>query len=195
MGELNDEFIEKSVTKANLLTSSMSGTIDDFRSFFKTNKQIIEFNLEETTEKSLSLVNPTFVHNNIVIEHEFTSDIKVIGFPNEFSQVILNILTNAKDAFEGKEIVTPKVSLIISENKKFGIVTIKDNAGGINEQIISKIFDPYFTTKEEGKGTGIGLYMSKIIIEDNMNGKLYVNNIKEGSEFIVMVPLLKKTII
>ncbi|MBU3015315.1 HAMP domain-containing protein [Poseidonibacter lekithochrous] len=191
MDELDDKFIEKSVDKANLLTSTMSKTIDDFRNFFKPNKEITEFSLDMAIKNSISLVGSTFDYNNINIEYKVQEDIKVIGFSNEFSQVILNILTNSKDAFIEKDILNAKVSLEINKGDKYGSILIKDNAGGIPENILGKVFEPYFTTKEEGKGTGIGLYMSKIIIENNMHGKLYVSNTEVGAQFIVSIPLSK----
>jgi signal transduction histidine kinase len=191
MDELDDNLVEKSVAKANLLTSTMSKTIDDFRNFFKPNKEISIFSLDQSIKNSLSLISSTFEYNGINIEYNISNDINVIGFPNEFSQVILNILTNSKDAFVEKKITDSLVTLEIKKCDEYGSVLIRDNAGGIPLEIIEKVFEPYFTTKEEGKGTGIGLYMSKIIIEKNMNGQLYVNNTKEGAEFIVMVPLSK----
>jgi C4-dicarboxylate-specific signal transduction histidine kinase len=191
MDELDDDFIEKSVSKANLLTSTMSKTIDDFRNFFKPNKEITKFSLDNSINNSLSLISSTFEYNGINIEYEIVNDIDLIGFPNEFSQVILNILTNSKDAFVENKITNPLVSLEIKKDDNYGFVVIKDNAGGIPLDIIEKVFEPYFTTKEEGKGTGIGLYMSKIIIEKNMNGELFVNNIKDGAQFTVMVPLYR----
>ncbi|WP_121628652.1 sensor histidine kinase [Poseidonibacter antarcticus] len=192
MEELDDKFMQKSVSKANLLTSSMSKTIDDFRNFFKANKEITEFSLDVSIQNSLKLIGSTFVHKNIIIEYTFGNDIRVFGYPNEFSQVILNILSNSKDAIVEKGISDGKVSLETKKSKTHGYIIIRDNGGGIPVSIMNKIFDPYFTTKEEGKGTGIGLYMSKIIIEKNMNGILYVNNTKYGAEFTVMLPLFKE---
>ncbi len=189
MEELDDKFMEKSVNKANLLTSTMSKTIDDFRNFFKPNKEISEFSLDSSIKNSLSLIGSTFDYHEIDIEYNVDEDIKVIGFANEFSQVILNILTNSKDAFTEKKIIDSKVTLEIQKSEKYGAVIIKDNAGGIPKNIIEKVFEPYFTTKEEGKGTGIGLYMSKIIIEKNMKGKLSVNNTEDGAEFTISIPL------
>ncbi len=189
MDELDDEFMDRSVKKVNLLTSNMSKTIDDFRNFFKPNKEKEGFVLNSLIEKALALVESTFEHNDIVIEQKLEGEIKVFGFPNEFSQTILNVMNNAKDALIENEISDAKVSISISKDDKYGIVTIIDNAGGIPIDIIDKIFEPYFTTKEEGKGTGIGLYMSKIIVEQNMDGKLYAKNLDNGAEFIVKVPL------
>jgi signal transduction histidine kinase len=189
MDDLDDEFMDKSIKKANLLTNSMSKTIDDFRNFFKPNKEEVIFELTDSVKNSITLIESTFLHNNIAIKYVVEEDIKVKGFPNEFSQVILNILTNAKDAIIEKNILNGEVTINTSKDNSYAYVKIVDNAGGIPKNIIEKIFNPYFTTKEEGKGTGIGLYMSKTIIETNMNGKLEVENIQNGALFTIKIPL------
>jgi C4-dicarboxylate-specific signal transduction histidine kinase len=191
MGELNDELMDKSVKKVNLLTKNMSDTIDDFRNFFKPNKESEIINLSSLVKDTLSLVDATFEHHNIKIKGFDDIEILVYGFRNEFSQTLLNILNNAKDAFFDKKMKNPIIDIEVSQDHKYGFVKIRDNAGGIPSSILNKIFDPYFTTKEEGKGTGIGLYMAKIIIEQNMNGKLDVKNINNGAEFTVKIPLYK----
>ena len=192
MDELDEQTIEKSVKKANLLTNNMSKTIDDFRNFFKPNKEIVEFKLKDSINNSLALIGSTLSHNNIELKSDLDKEIIVFGLPNEFSQVILNILTNSKDAIIENKIKNGRIYLEIDKCDNYGCVSIEDNAGGISHNIIDKIFDPYFTTKEEGKGTGIGLYMSKIIIEKNMNGQLNVKNKNLGAKFTVMVPLCMK---
>ena len=122
----------------------------------------------------------------IKIEEE---KIEVSGFPNEFSQVILNIISNAKDALIENKIENPIVKIETKIENDDVYISIKDNALGIKEEIINKIFEPYFTTKDEGQGTGIGLYMSKIIVEKNMNGEIYVENTNKGANFIIKFPL------
>jgi C4-dicarboxylate-specific signal transduction histidine kinase len=108
------------------------------------------------------------------------------GFQGEFSQVILNLLNNAKDILIGHQLDQPTISIEAKSNLKGGIIIIvKDNGGGIPDAIVDKIYDPYFTTKEEGKGTGIGLYMSKIIIENNMLGTLHTFNDAAGANFVI----------
>jgi signal transduction histidine kinase len=192
LNELDDEFMEKSVKKVNLLANNMSKTIDDFRNFFKPNKEKEVFVLNDIVKKTLDIVDSTFEHHNIKIIQKFESKIKVFGFSNEFSQTILNIMNNSKDAFSENSIPNAKVTITVKNDKEYGIVSIEDNAGGIPQDIINKVFEPYFTTKEEGKGTGIGLYMSKIIIEQNMEGKLSVKNNENGALFIVKIPLYKE---
>jgi len=192
LDELDDEFMEKSVKKVNLLSRNMSKTIDDFRNFFKPNKEKEVFVLNDIVKKTLDIVDSTFEHHNIKIMQNFESEIKVFGFSNEFSQTILNIMNNSKDAFSENLVPNAKVTITVKNDKEYGIVCIEDNAGGIPQNIINKVFEPYFTTKEEGKGTGIGLYMSKIIIEQNMEGKLSVKNTKNGALFTVKIPLYKE---
>ena len=116
-------------------------------------------------------------------------EINILGFSNEFSQVILNMLSNSKDALIFNEIKDSKVIIKSYINNENIFINIEDNALGIPMDIIDKIFDPYFTTKEEGKGTGIGLYMSKIIIESNMNGKITAENRDNGSMFTIKIPI------
>ncbi len=188
MDELDDEFMDRSIKKVNLLTNNMSKTIDDFRNFFKPNKEKTYFSLDNVINNAISLVESAFTNSNIKINYEKGKKEEVFGFPNEFSQTILNILSNAKDALLEKRIENAQVNIDIKDDEDFAYVCISDNAGGIPEDIIEKIFNPYFSTKEEGKGTGVGLYMSKIIIEKNMNGKLSVENIQEGAKFTVKIP-------
>ncbi|AXX86360.1 two-component system sensor histidine kinase [Malaciobacter marinus] len=193
MGDLDDKFMERSIKKTNILTSSMSKTIDDFRNFFKPNKTKEYFEINKTVKKAIYLIESTFEHSYIEIEKEFSKeDIEVYGYTNEFSQSILNILSNAKDALIEKKVEDAKVKIRVYKDKNSAIVQIEDNAKGISEDIKDKIFEPYFTTKEEGKGTGIGLYMTKTIIENSMGGAIIVENINLGACFTICVPLLIK---
>ncbi|MFV0562336.1 CHASE4 domain-containing protein [Malaciobacter mytili] len=191
-GELDNNFMNKAVEKTNTLTTNMSKTIDDFRNFFKPNKTKSYFKINETIEKTIFLLESTFEHYNIKIQRDLAEEIELFGFSSEFSQSILNILSNAKDAliettFENKKIVVKSY-----KKNETAIIEIEDNAGGIEDKIKDKIFEPYFTTKEEGKGTGIGLYMTKTIIENSMYGKLEVENTKDGAKFIIKLPITKE---
>ena len=190
IGELNDEVMNRTVSKAEMLTKNMSKTIDDFRNFFRPNKAKEYFDINKSVLDAVALVESTFEHHNIKLEKDFKEEkIEVFGFPNEFSQVILNVISNAKDALSENKIETPIVKIETKVENNFVYISIKDNAIGINEEIINKIFEPYFTTKDEVQGTGIGLYMSKIIIEKNMNGKIYVENSSDGATFIIKLSL------
>ena len=190
IGELNDEVMNRTVGKADMLTKSMSKTIDDFRNFFRPNKAKEYFDINKSVLDAIDLVESTFEHHNIKLEKDFKEEkIVILGFPNEFSQVVLNIISNAKDALLENKIENPIVNIETKIEDKYVCVSIKDNALGIKDEIINKIFEPYFTTKHEVQGTGIGLYMSKIIIEKNINGQIIVENTHEGAKFIIKLPL------
>ncbi|MBL4730973.1 MAG: HAMP domain-containing protein [Sulfurimonas sp.] len=185
MNILDDAYISRTLEKGNRLTSTMSQTIDDFRNFFKQNKEAKVFSILSSIEDSLEMIQFSFSSNMIKITHKVDEKLCIKGFASEFSQVLLNILNNAKDALVEKEIKNKKILISAIKNNKEISITIEDNAGGIPIEILDKVFDPYFTTKEEGKGTGIGLYMSKTIIENNMSGKLSVINTDEGAKFTI----------
>ena len=182
---------QNEIAKLNTIIQSsnyLSKTIDDFRNFFKPNKEKSYFSIEEMTDQSINLVSASFSFHYIKIKKNFKKIERVFGFSNEFSQAILNVLSNAKDALVQNEIKNPYVNVNIYENEEFGFLEIEDNAGGINPDILIKIFEPYFTTKEKNQGTGIGLYMSKMIMEKNMSGKLTVENTTLGAKFIFAIP-------
>ena len=191
MEELDDEFMDKSIEKANSITTKMSTTIDDFRNFYVPNKSKELFILDEAIERTISLIDSTYKNYEIeLIKNNQCKDIRIFGYEGEFSQVILNILTNAKDALIENCVENKKVIIDVSQENNFINISIKDNAKGISLEIIDKIFEPSFSTKEEGKGSGIGLYMSKTIIENNMDGKIVVNNIENGVEFLIKIKII-----
>lgn len=165
----------------------MSRTIDDFRNFFRPDKEKVTFNVLKQISKTLSLVEAVFKEQRITIEVDPSGDPVIYGHPNEYSQALLNILINARDAFLGQKIDKPKVTINLTTAEGNSVVTITDNAGGMPEEILDKIFDPYFTTKGPEKGTGVGLFMSKIIIEKSMNGSLSARSVSNGAEFRIQV--------
>jgi len=179
----NKPYLDATVLRAMQVISQMSNTIDGFRNFFRPDKEKICFQVREVLEKSVSMVDAVFGPLNLAVEMVVENEIAVNGYPNEFSQVILNILLNAKDAFVCRKVEQPKVLVRLFRENGKAVLTITDNAGGIAEEIMQSIFDPYFSTKSPDKGTGIGLFMSKAIIEKNMNGTLSVRNVGSGAEF------------
>ena len=185
--ELTPAEVEQSVDRAMEIIFHLSRTIDDFRFFFKPNKEKSEFDLDEITRKSVSLVEPSFNSHGITLEIETTQDIILYGYPNEFSQVLLNILLNARDALRERQTNMPAVQVRSVPERESVLVTITDNAGGIPAEIIDQVFDPYFTTKGPDCGTGLGLFMSKVIIEKNMGGSLRVRNVERGAEFSIVM--------
>jgi signal transduction histidine kinase/vacuolar-type H+-ATPase subunit F/Vma7 len=177
----DEEKIEEFVEKNMKTIFFMSETIDDFRNFFRDDNKKIDFSIKEAVEDTLKLINAQLKSKKIEVEIK-GDDFTVFGSKNQFQQVLLNLISNAKDAIEENNVKNGKITVEIdSENKK---VVIMDNGGGVDEKIMYKIFDPYFTTKEL-KGSGIGLYMSKTIIEKYFNGKLMVSNIENGAKFTI----------
>jgi signal transduction histidine kinase len=186
LGEFDRTFLAENISNSMKLIDHMSKTIDDFRNYFKPNKEKVEFKVQEAIANTLSLLEGSL--QNLLIRVEITTKENPVihGYPNEFAQVFLNLLINAKDVFREREIDHPELMITISEDCCSVVVTVADNAGGISEEIIDKIFEPYFTTKGPQGGTGVGLFMSKAIIE-NMGGRLTVSNVGDGAEFRIEV--------
>lgn len=185
-GLLDEEKLHSSVDKGMNLINSMSSTIDDFRDFFNPKKEKTLFSIKEAIEKAYTIVESSFEQASIDFTLDMDDDkIGIEGYENEFSQVIVNLLNNAKDVLIEKQVSSANVTVRVSRDKNEINISVYDNGGGIPSSVAEKIFDPYFTTKEEGKGTGIGLYMSKMIIEDHMNGTFSFYNTDEGACFSI----------
>ncbi|WP_022850492.1 PAS domain-containing sensor histidine kinase [Limisalsivibrio acetivorans] len=182
-GELSEEKLGGIIKRVEKLVGQMSSTIDDFRNFFKENKEKQEFLVMDAVQQALSLLQSDFEENHISIDVQAERDLRTVGYPSEYSQVILNILSNSKDAFQSTGIDGAGISIRLFYENRMVVAEIEDNAGGIHDDIIDRIFEPYFTTKEEGQGTGIGLYMSKVIIEGSMGGFLRAKNTEKGALF------------
>ncbi|MBF0342653.1 MAG: PAS domain S-box protein [Nitrospirae bacterium] len=183
--ELDKEYIERSVkTMMNELTG-LSKTLDDFKSFYVTDKSKVWFSLAASVEKSVSLMRDYLKSSDTTIDFDVDDKITLYGYPNEFSQVILNLLTNIKDVFEERKITNGIIRVTAYQGSQAeGVtLTISDNGGGVRDDILEKIFDPYFTTKEKSRGTGLGLYAARVIIEKYMNGTITAVNTAEGCEF------------
>lgn len=186
--ELDKEYLHESVEKALQIAGFMSGTIDDFRNFFKPTKEAREFELGQSIDDVIKLISSQLKNNNItVVVNKPKEAVTVWGYPNEFKQVIVNIMNNARQAIlQAKNSGTITVTIAVEPNSKK--VIICDDGVGIDQNKAQKIFDPYFTTKLDSGGTGIGLYMSKIIIEKNMGGKLSLAPSEVGACFEVELP-------
>ena len=194
----NEEELNKSFGTIITYVQFLTQTIEDFRTFFKEDKEKTSFNMLEILNNTMTITSAIYKESDIeVIFNLKDKELISYGLPNELSQVCLNILNNAKDALiESK---ASKRYLIINtyKSKENNVIEIVDNAGGIPKDILTKVFDPYFTTKHQSQGTGIGLFMSKDIIEKHMNGSLLVQNrilnIKDteykGACFIITLPI------
>ncbi|NPA55240.1 MAG: HAMP domain-containing histidine kinase [Epsilonproteobacteria bacterium] len=179
-GIVDEQYMQDFEKKQMEIIQFMSKTIDDFRNFFRTDKEMSEFNLKSAIQATIKLVDKQLLNHGIQITLE-GDDTTICGYENEFKQVVLNIINNAKDAILERGIQNGYIKIEINGTQ----VIIEDNAGGIDEDIKDRIFEPYFTTKDEGKGVGIGLYMSKTIIEEHMGGRLYFVNTQNGVRFVI----------
>lgn len=186
-GDFSRDYLDRTVDHAMQVIQYMSQTIDDFRNFFKPDKDKTFFHIGGVIQKTISFVEPSLKCRNIVIRVQAEDDLTVTGYPNEYAQVLLNILSNARDEFVERGVEKPEILIRAFRKRNKIVVTVSDNAGGIPESIVDKIFEPYFTTKELGRGTGVGLYMSKTIIEKHMGGKLSARNIRGGAEFRIEI--------
>jgi len=188
-GSLDKKTLKEFIDKNMQTIQFMSNTIDDFRNFFRKDKTKTEFDVKEVIEKTLNLQKAQLKDHNIKVETNLES-VKIKGYKNEFMQAILNIISNAKDVIDEKREQDSnfqgKIKILSKKEDDRVIIEIEDNGGGIPNEIKDRIFEPYFTTKEEGKGTGMGLYMTKEII-DRMNGKIKVENTKDGVKFIIIL--------
>ena len=186
----DEEVFLSNIKQINEYSQHLSSTIDDFRNFFSTNKEKSSFSLEDSLEGSLSIIGTSLENKNINVTTEILHDEQIFSYPNEVRQVILNLLKNAEDILIEKQIENPRIHVRINDLGPMMILEIGDNGGGVPDEIREKIFNPYFTTKEKRDGTGLGLYMSKMIVEDHCGGKLNVYNSKQGAVFEVS---LRKT--
>ncbi|MBL0707478.1 MAG: PAS domain S-box protein [Sulfurimonas sp.] len=179
--EKSSEYIVESLKDIDELVESLTTTIDDFRNFYKPNKKSVKISLEEVISKALKILSTSFTSSGIEVVQECLSKETMEIYDTELMQVILNILNNAKDNFIEKETKNPKI-LIKTYGKS---ISISDNGGGIDNTVLDKIFDPYFSTKDAKNGTGLGLYMSKIIVQEHHNGQLNAKNTKDGVCFTI----------
>jgi len=187
-GKLDDKAIKEFDNESTKQIKQMSQTISDFTNFFSPEVNMKEFYLKEVVQKSLDFLRPILVKENIdiYIKMECETGILIQGFPNELGQMIINILNNAKDVLIERNIENPKIWVAGERIQNQIHLSIEDNGGGIPLNVINKIFDPYFSTKAKN-GTGLGLYMSKMIIEEHMDGKLLVSNTENGAKFEIIL--------
>ena len=192
----NEKKIEDFYKQSKNLISSMSITIEDFTNFFNPLKQKKNFEIKNAIIKSLTILKKTIEQENIKIKVDVPIKYKVLGMSNELSQVIINLIQNAKDAFIQNNIQNKEIFITLKEeqisNKKYALLEIKDNAGGIKDENIDKIFEPYFTTKHKSQGTGLGLFMSKMIVEKSLEGEINHKNCDDGSVFTITIYLDEK---
>jgi len=188
----DEKEFNKIYKEAKNLTKKMSDTIDDFRNFFKPDKEIETFYMNEVINQAYLLLEKTLYNENIKISFTLSENFRLKGYPNEFSHVIINIINNSRDALQGekgRKLINIETKILNDKKLKECVcISITDNGGGIGDKNIDKVFEPYFTTKHQSSGTGIGLYMCKQIIESSMHGSISVKNKKNGACFIIKIP-------
>jgi signal transduction histidine kinase len=190
LDELNNEEIEEDINRINTYVQYLSTTISDFRNFFKPDKEKHITSLHEIVHRSIQIIGTLLENEKIILELFLESKTEFTSYPNELQQVVINLLKNAKDVFNEKEIDAPRILIKTVTLKNEVQLSVSDNAGGIPEKNVHSIFDPYFTTKAKSDGTGLGLYMSKLIVEDHCSGRLEVKNLDEGACFTLTLPIV-----
>jgi len=193
LADIELEMLDEETLKSGSLdilqqTQELSKTIDDFRNFFKPEQNAVSVFVEDVFKDAFSVMGKSLQNNSISVDMDIKNGTEIITFSRELMQVFINILQNAKDALLEKKPKDKKISITIRDNKNGVSIKICDNAGGIKEDILEKIFDPYFSTKGEKNGTGLGLYISKTIIERHLYGTLTAENIENGVCFEIQLP-------
>ena len=191
LNEMNNETILNTTDDIDKYVNHLNNTINDFRNFYKMNKSVEVTTLNELVEKSLNIIEDSIISNNIKIFKELNSSSKIETFISETTQVILSLLQNAEDILLEKQINNPTIKIKTYEDDKKLYLEIIDNGGGISTEILGKVFEPYFSTKHEKNGTGLGLYFAKRIIDNNCNGLLDVKNHSNGAIFTISFNKMK----
>lgn len=185
--DLTEQELDADIIETMRILLQISGTIDDFRNFFSYEEEQSSFVINDIISRSLSFIEPSLKNKGIRIELEEEPGVTAEGYPNEYMQAVLNILMNARDALQDHQMPQSLISIRIFRENARSTVTIHDSGGGIREDVLPKIFDPYFTTKQQSEGAGIGLYMAKMIVEKKMHGCLTARNVNGGAEFRIEV--------
>jgi len=185
--KLDDNVIENFKINSKKQIDQMSTTIDDFRNFFQVIKKKEPFSLTTLVKDMLNITKSIYATHGIHIKFHSLHDYIVYGYSNELGQAILNIINNAKDALIDLDIKDKHIIITIVQKENNTLLSISDNAGGISQDIIEKMYDPYFSTKTQKNGTGLGLYMAKIIIEDKLKGKIKFHNTENGAQFDILL--------
>ena len=184
---LTDDVAMEKAQNISRYSQHLSETIDDFRSFFKPNKEKAKASYDEIISSVLGIIEVSIITKNIQLIQELNCHETFTTYPNELRQVVLNLVKNAEDALLEKEIEKPCIKVVTYTQEGRYILEVSDNAGGIEAEIMDRIFDPYFSTKKAKEGTGLGLYMSKTIIEEHCGGTLSLNNSVEGAVFKIIL--------
>ncbi len=188
-GSYKEETFEAQLGNITELAQHLSSTINDFRDFFRAHKERVSVTLSDVIQGSLQIIGPSLEGKAIILQVTIEDNVTIQTYANELKQVLLNILKNAEDALLDKKPQHPRIDIRGRREDGYAIIEIEDNGGGIPESIVGSIFDPYFSTKESRDGTGLGLYMSKTIIDEHCQGKLNVSDGTYGACFRIALPV------
>jgi len=186
-GELTEANLQEAVEHCRRLLGKMSMTIDDFRNFFRPDREEVIFDPAKEVDEALFILEASLSSKGIRVDSQLSRGLRVSGFPNQFAQALLNLLVNAKEVLQERRSEGRSIVLRLARADESVVLSVADNGGGIAADVLPKIFDPYFTTKEQG--SGIGLYMTKMIVERNMRGSINAENCGEGARFTIVLPL------
>ncbi|EDZ61325.1 multi-sensor signal transduction histidine kinase [Sulfurimonas gotlandica GD1] len=189
LDNFNNKFFKERLEAISELTQHLSVTIDDFRTFFKNDKKEEVSEVKSIINESISIIGQTLKNKNINLIVNCEDQPQIKSYTNEIKQVLLNLMKNSEDILLDKKIKEPKIWINVHKTDTEIYISIEDNAGGIPKDITEQVFDPYFSTKKEKDGTGLGLYMSKIIIQEHCRGKLLVENTSNGALFTIVLPI------
>ncbi len=178
--KVTNEFLEQFIEKVSKNIDNMNHTIEDFSNFFKPNRPKEEFEINALIKESLQIIEKPLKDTDITVSFNPVKDMYFTGYKNNLLQVLINIINNSKDAIGMNNIKNGKISIKTYQKGNSFIINISDNGGGIPEDILNRVFEPYFTTKFKSEGTGIGLYMCKTIIEESLHGSIKLKNINDG---------------
>jgi len=181
------ELVSRKVKEISELSQYLSRTIDDFRDFFKPNRSKVSTSYEEIIASVVNMIGPSLISKGISFKIDQQSQERFFTYSNKVKQVLLNLIKNAEDVLTERQVVSPKITIRTYEDEDVSVLEVLDNAGGIDTDVMEKIFDPYFSTKSERNGTGLGLYMSKVIVEKHCGGILSVENTQEGAVFRIVL--------
>jgi signal transduction histidine kinase len=186
---MTEESLERDVASARRLIQKMSTTIDDFRDFFRPDREKSSFDVATAVREAVFIIEASLKSNRIELTVDAPPGLTASGFPSQYGQAVLNLLVNAKEAIKEKKSSNGLIRVVLGIEGECAVLSVTDNGGGIPPEILPRLFDPYFTTKDQG--TGIGLYMAKMIIERNMEGEIRADNIENGARFTLSIPLEK----
>jgi len=185
----NSEEVESLYRQSRRIIRSMSQTLDSFMDFFKPNRSSITFPIEESLEDALALIRKALEKATIEVRIEGETSLPISGIPNELTQVFVNLFQNARDAFEKCPMEDRWLRVHVSRDENNAVIVVEDNAGGIPAETLERIFEPYFTTKHSSQGTGLGLFMSRMIVQKSFRGSMEAVNSLKGALFVIKIPL------